>query len=83
MTEAIRYLDVHLNLPEGTEENLDKDYKAILASLLLNSSMAALKDPNPSYTLVDAYTTRVLGNSQLSDKDKGAYRSSLVSSLCN
>lgn len=80
--KARRYLDVHLDLPEGTDETLDKDYKAILASVLLNSSMAALKDPNPSYALVEKNTTRVLEIAHLSDKDraKALYRRALAKS---
>ncbi|GJJ14785.1 hypothetical protein Clacol_009053 [Clathrus columnatus] len=82
VTEAIRYLDVHMELPEGTEETVAQGYKSILSSLLLNSSLAALKETSPNYIVAETNTTRGLTQLQLSDGDKAKalYRRALARS---
>lgn len=72
LLEALRYLDVHMELPEETEESVVKDYKTILTSLLLNSSLSSLKETTPNYSYVESKTTRAIDRLQLSDTDKGA-----------
>jgi peptidyl-prolyl isomerase D len=75
----MRYLDVHpmlfeANLPENTDPTIQEEYKTLLASLLLNSSLAALKVPSAAnYKLAVANTTRALDKLLLSDADKGMF----------
>jgi len=82
--KAIRYLDVHPVLPEGTPEDLRKSYQALLVSLLLNSSLCAIRlQPKADAKLAVKYTTRVLNLSTFplspSDKGKALYRRALAS----
>ncbi|KAF8494031.1 peptidyl-prolyl cis-trans isomerase [Gautieria morchelliformis] len=70
-TESIRYLDVHPVLPEDTPASMQESYNSLLAPLLLNTALAALKVPSSAnYTLAVASTTRALNKLQLSDADK-------------
>lgn len=51
---------------------MQASYNALLAPLLLNTSLAALKVPSSvNYTLAISSTTRALDKLQLSDADKG------------
>ena len=43
LTESIRYLDLHKELPEDAPPELEDSYDALLAPLLLNSALAALR----------------------------------------
>lgn len=73
----MRYLDVHPLLidgviPDNTDPGLQEEYKALLAPLLLNSALAALKAPSPAnYKYAVQNTTRALNKLTLSDADKG------------
>ncbi|KAF8581127.1 hypothetical protein K439DRAFT_1662453 [Ramaria rubella] len=69
--KSIRYLDVHPVLPEDSPASLQESYKALLAPLLLNTALAALKVPSSTnYMLAVSSTTRALDRLQLSDADK-------------
>lgn len=71
-TESVRYLDVHPVLPEDSPASLQESFDALLAPLLLNTALAALKVPSPAnYTQAITCTTRALNNLKLSDADKG------------
>ncbi|KAF8499474.1 peptidyl-prolyl cis-trans isomerase [Hysterangium stoloniferum] len=79
--KSIRYLDVHPVMPDGSSPELEESYKTLLAPLLLNSALAALKVPSPAnYTLAVQNTTRALDRLQLSDADKAKalYRRALA-----
>jgi peptidyl-prolyl isomerase D len=53
---------------------MQESYNALLAPLLLNTALAALKVPSSAnYTLAVASTTRALDKLPLSDADKGVY----------
>lgn len=68
MTEAIRYLDVHPVLPEDTPPELQDSYGALLAPLLLNSALAAIR-AGQARVAVDS-ATRALDRLELNDADK-------------
>lgn len=71
--ESIRYLDVHSVLPDETSAELKATYATLLASLLLNSALAAHKvGGTENARSAVAATTRALDRLQLSDADKGA-----------
>ncbi|OAX42248.1 hypothetical protein K503DRAFT_847938 [Rhizopogon vinicolor AM-OR11-026] len=74
--KSIRYLDVHPVLPENSPPELKDSYDALLAPLLLNSALAALRtQPSDAQTAVKN-TTRALERLELSnaDKAKALYR---------
>ena len=69
--ESVRYLDMHQNLPENTPSGVREGYSALLAPLLLNSALAAIRiqPPNAVYAIGD--TTRALESLELSTADQG------------
>ncbi|KIJ23969.1 hypothetical protein M422DRAFT_195296, partial [Sphaerobolus stellatus SS14] len=69
--KSVRYLDVHPVLPEDASQELKDSYFGLLAPLLLNSALAALKNPSSAnYQLAISTTTRALNKLKLSDADK-------------
>jgi peptidyl-prolyl isomerase D len=73
--ESIRYLDVHPFLPEESPVELKESYDALLAPLLLNSALAAIRVQPPSASRAEIAiksATRALDTLTLSDSDKGA-----------
>jgi peptidyl-prolyl isomerase D len=74
--ESIRFLDVHPVMPDGSPPELRDSFDSLLAPLLLNSALAALKViPQTSHNAriaVDC-ASRALEKMTLSDADKGAY----------
>ena len=71
MTEAIRYLDLHPVLPTDAPPELRDSYDALLAPLLLNSALAAVRSDEPQTAISSA--TRALDRLELNDADKGQY----------
>jgi peptidyl-prolyl isomerase D len=72
--ESLRYLDVHPVLQEGSPEELQEKFNALLAPLLLNSALAAIRAQPPStanFLIAVSSATRALGKLPLSDADKG------------
>lgn len=72
-SESIRYLDEHPVLPDTAPPELKDSYGALLAPLLLNSALAAIKiQPSSSANSVIAITsaTRALNQLTLNDADK-------------
>ncbi|KAG7095843.1 Peptidyl-prolyl cis-trans isomerase cyp40 [Marasmius oreades] len=78
--KSIRYLDVHHNLPEDASEELKQSYKALLAPLLLNSALAAIRIQPASSEIAIRSATRALDSLELSDSDKAKalYRRALA-----
>ncbi|KLO18981.1 hypothetical protein SCHPADRAFT_818941 [Schizopora paradoxa] len=79
--KAMRYLDVHPYLPEETPFETKKAFQDLLASLLLNSSLAAIKATGTSNAQrAVEWTTRAYDRLPLSDADKGKalYRRALA-----
>ncbi len=79
--EAVRYLDVHPYLPDETAFETKKAFQDLLASLLLNSSLAAIKATGSSNAQrAVEWSTRALDRLPLSDADKGKalYRRALA-----
>jgi len=72
--ESIRYIDVHPVLPEGSPPELQDSYDALLAPLLLNSALAAIRaQPQSTANALTAISsaTRALNKLSLNDADKG------------
>ena len=70
--KALRYLDVHPNLPDDPPELAD-EFAALRVPLLLNSALAAFKAPGGTAgarTALDV-TNIALGLPKLSDSDRG------------
>ncbi|KAG5718813.1 Peptidyl-prolyl cis-trans isomerase D [Termitomyces sp. T112] len=81
--KSIRYLDVHPILPEDAPSELRDSYDALLAPLLLNSALAAIRSqPTSSQNAEVAIkcTTRALDRLELNtaDKAKALYRRALA-----
>lgn len=81
--ESIRYLDVHPVFPDGTSDEIKESYNALLAPLLLNSALAAIRaKPTTAANALVAISsaTRALNNLSLSDADKAKalYRRALA-----
>lgn len=79
--KSIRYLDLHPVLPEDAPPELPDSYKALLAPLLLNASLAAIKADGASNAQTALrYTTRALDTLELNnaDKAKALYRRALA-----
>ncbi|GJE93069.1 cyclophilin-like domain-containing protein [Phanerochaete sordida] len=76
--KAIRYLDVHPVLPDDAPPELRDSYDALLAPLLLNSALAAIRVGQPR-TAVDT-ATRALDSLELNaaDRAKALYRRALA-----
>ena len=73
-SESIRYLDVHPVLPENSPPELRDSYDALLAPLLLNSALAAIRAQPPSSENADIAirnSTRALDKLELNTADKG------------
>ena len=74
--ESIRYLDVHPVLPDGSPPELKSSFDGLLAPILLNSALAALKvqpqvPANAHIAVKNA--TRAIDKLDLSTADKGEY----------
>ena len=72
---------MHPVLPESTPPELKDSYEALLAPLLLNSALAAIRArPQSTANAMIAITsaTRALNNLTLNDADKGALSPFLV-----
>lgn len=68
----MRYLDVHPVLPDGAPPELKDSYDALLAPLLLNSGLAAIRAGGPANAKIAiSSTTRALDKLTLNDADKG------------
>ncbi|KAG5651669.1 Peptidyl-prolyl cis-trans isomerase cyp40 [Sphagnurus paluster] len=81
--KSIRYLDVHPVLPEDTSQALKDSFNALLAPLLLNSALAAIRSQPPSSENAEIAvknTTRALDRLELNtaDKAKALYRRALA-----
>jgi len=73
-TESIRYLDVHPVMPDGSPPQLKDSFDSLLAPLLLNSALAALKvHPQTPFNarIGVGCATRALDRMALSNADKG------------
>ncbi|KAF8065023.1 peptidyl-prolyl cis-trans isomerase [Lyophyllum atratum] len=73
--KSIRYLDVHPVLPDGSPPELKDSFDALLAPLLLNSALAAIRTQPPSSENAEIAvknTTRALDRLELNTADKGA-----------
>ncbi|KAL6304659.1 cyclophilin-like domain-containing protein [Sparassis latifolia] len=79
--KSVRYLDVHSVLPENAPPELKDSFDALMAPLLLNSALAALRAGGAAHALIALRSTeRVLKNLQLNDADKAKalYRRALA-----
>ncbi|KAJ7595017.1 peptidyl-prolyl cis-trans isomerase [Mycena floridula] len=81
--KSIRYLDVHPVMPEGSPASLKESFDGLLAPLLLNSALAAVKVQPPSSfnaRIAVKCATRALDTLELnpSDKAKALYRRGLA-----
>ncbi|CAA7266288.1 unnamed protein product [Cyclocybe aegerita] len=81
--KSIRYLDIHPVLPEDAPPELRDSYDALLAPLLLNSALAAIRSQPKSTAnamIAVGNATRALDKLQLNDADKAKalYRRSLA-----
>ncbi|KAI0074261.1 peptidyl-prolyl cis-trans isomerase Cpr7 [Panus rudis PR-1116 ss-1] len=79
--KSIRYLDVHDPLPEGVPPELPDSINALLAPLLLNSALAAIKlGGADNAQIAFKNTTRALDELELNgaDKAKALYRRALA-----
>ncbi|TBU57916.1 peptidyl-prolyl cis-trans isomerase [Dichomitus squalens] len=79
--KAIRYLDYHVDLPEGAPQELRDSFDAQLAPLLLNSALAALRaGGSANARLALRVTDRAIANLNLNDTDKAKayYREGLA-----
>lgn len=71
--ESIRYLDSHPTLPEDSPPELKDSYDALLAPLLLNSALAALRAGGPTNAQIALQSAgRALRSLALNDSDKGS-----------
>lgn len=71
--EAIRYLDTHPYLPDGSAETLKTSYDTLLVSLASNASLAANKLSGKANAQISVnLTTRALAKESISDSDKGS-----------
>nr|Q5U8Z7.1 RecName: Full=Peptidyl-prolyl cis-trans isomerase D; Short=PPIase D; AltName: Full=Rotamase D [Amanita muscaria]AAV40687.1 40 kDa cyclophilin [Amanita muscaria] len=85
-SKSIRYLDVHQELPENSPPDLNEQYKSLLAPLLLNSALAAIRiEPHSAANAMNAVanTSRALNRLELSnaDKAKAYYRRGLAKTI--
>ncbi|KAI0340271.1 peptidyl-prolyl cis-trans isomerase [Trametopsis cervina] len=76
--KAVRYLDIHPVLPDDAPPELRDSYDALLAPLLLNSALAAIRSGSPEVAISSA--SRALDRLELSDADKAKalYRRALA-----
>ena len=81
ITESIRYLDVHPVLPENSPPELQDNFNTLLAPLLLNSALAAIRaqpQSSANATIAIANATRALDKLPLNNADKGTCSLSTV-----
>lgn len=72
--ESIRYLDLHTELPEDAPPELKDSYQALLAPLLLNSALAAIRLGGPVNAQITLKNTnRAIFDLELNDADKGSF----------
>jgi len=80
--KSIRYLDVHPVMPDNSPPELKDSFDALLAPLLLNSALAAIRSgtSTENANIAVKNTTRALERLQLntSDKAKALYRRALA-----
>ncbi|KAI0672162.1 peptidyl-prolyl cis-trans isomerase Cpr7 [Trametes maxima] len=79
--KAIRYLDFHLDLPADKPPELKDSFSALLAPLLLNSALAALRaGGSANARLALRVTDRAIASLELNDADKAKalYREALA-----
>ncbi|KAH9925012.1 peptidyl-prolyl cis-trans isomerase Cpr7 [Epithele typhae] len=79
--KAVRYIDYHVDLPESSPPELRDSFDALLAPLLLNSALAALRAGGaPNARLALRVTDRAISNLTLNDTDKAKalYRQGLA-----
>ncbi|TFK84301.1 peptidyl-prolyl cis-trans isomerase [Polyporus arcularius HHB13444] len=84
--KAIRYIDYHVDLPDGAPPELRDSFDALLAPLLLNSALAALRAGGPANArLALRVADRALANLELNDTDKAKalYRTGLAHVVIN
>ncbi|KAJ6625133.1 cyclophilin-like domain-containing protein [Mycena sp. CBHHK59/15] len=81
--KSIRYLDVHTLLPEDAAPELQTAYDALLAPLLLNSALAAVRAQPPSADVAIKCASRAYTTLELSpaDKAKALYRRALAHTI--
>ncbi|KAH9960535.1 hypothetical protein BGW80DRAFT_1562255 [Lactifluus volemus] len=79
--KALRYLDVHPVLPDDASPELAEEFNTLRTPLLLNSALAAFKEPvgTAGARIAFSATSTVLGLLKLSDSDcaKALYRQGL------
>ena len=70
--KALRYLDVHLALPDDAPSELSDEFTALRTPLLLNSALAAFKAPGGSQgaSIALSATSAALQLPKLSDADR-------------
>ncbi|CAL1710192.1 unnamed protein product [Somion occarium] len=79
--KSIRYLDLHTELPEDAPPELKDSYQALLAPLLLNSALAAIRLGGPVNAQITLKNTnRAIFDLELNDADKAKalYRRALA-----
>lgn len=77
--ESIRYLDTHPVLPDDAPPELKDSYEALLAPLLLNSALSALRAGGTANAAIAIKATdRALENMELNDADKGVFEACLI-----
>ncbi|KAF8351984.1 40 kDa cyclophilin [Amanita rubescens] len=81
--KSVRYLDMHQNLPENTPSGVREGYSALLAPLLLNSALAAIRIQPPNAVSAIGDTTRALESLELNtaDQAKAYYRRALARNI--
>lgn len=81
--KALRYLDVHA-IHTGAPAELADEYAALRVPLLLNSALAALKEPGGTAGAQTALevTNSALRLPNLSDSDRGTCCSSTAPNAC-
>jgi peptidyl-prolyl isomerase D len=70
-SESIRYLDLHHELPDDSTPELKASFNSLLAPLLLNSALTAIRSQPPSHEIAVECATRALNDLKLSNDDKG------------
>lgn len=71
-SESLRYLDLHPVIPEDAPPELKDSFDALLAPLLLNSALAALRSGGlPNAQIAVRSADRALNKLELNNSDKG------------
>ncbi|KAH7883030.1 cyclophilin-like domain-containing protein [Phlebopus sp. FC_14] len=78
--KSIRYLDVHPVVPDNSPPELKDSFESLLAPLLLNSAIAALRTQPADASTALKNTTRALDRLELNNADraKALYRRALA-----